>query len=88
MVNKMIDIKGEKSNPSVVHIFNGYDNLLTALNVIKLAEKLGLDVSQRDDGVAWVTFSKDGKPVTNISFYQPSHAYAFLLGYGAAHTGD
>lgn len=76
----MIDITGKPANKAVTQVFNAHDNLFTAIKVAELAKQLGFAIVQRDDGMEWIQFVKDGKPVTNVSFYHPSHAYAFLLG--------
>jgi hypothetical protein len=79
----MINVKGEKADDKVVHCFNAHDNLFNAVQVTQLADKLGIKLVIKDDGLQWVSFLYQGKNLTNVAFYQPSHAYAFLLGVAA-----
>ena len=79
----MVDVHGNQTKPGTVQCFNGHDNLYTAVEVVRLAEKLGLTIAQRDGGTYWIDFLKNGQALTSVSFYQPSHAHAFLLGVAA-----
>lgn len=83
-----VNIDGNPAQAGSVQCFSGHDNLLVAHTVFRLAEKLGLDIEKRDDGIQWIRFLREGKPLTNVAFYQPSHAYAFLLGVAAGSQKD
>lgn len=80
----MVNINAEKADPGTVHCFNGNAGLFTAVRILQLADRLGLKVEERAGGTYWVAFTKAGNPIANVSFFDPAHAYAFLLGYAAA----
>lgn len=69
--------------PKGVECFNAHDSLHTGVKTLELAKELGLDVQEKSGGLFWIAFVQDGKPIINMSFYHPSHAYAFLLGVKA-----
>jgi hypothetical protein len=76
----MIDIQGNKGLADEVHCFESHNSLFMAIKVVELALKLGLTIAKRDDGVKWISFERDGMPLTNVSFFDAANAYAFLLG--------
>lgn len=71
------------SDTNVVHCFNAHDSFITSIQVLKLATELGIEVKEKVGGLEWIAFVMDGKTLANISFFHPSHAYAFLLGVKA-----
>ena len=80
-----INIDGDTAADSSVQLFNGNANLLTSVRVLKLAAKLGIEVKEAPSGAGcnWIAFELNGERLSNISFYDPAHAYAFLLGFAA-----
>jgi hypothetical protein len=66
-----------------VQCFEGADSFITSIRVLELAKALGLEVKEQQAGLHWIAFVNAGETLANISFYKPSHAYAFLLGVKA-----
>jgi hypothetical protein len=81
-VSYAVNIRGEKADPNTIQFFNGHESLFTAVQVMRLADKLGVKLVQ-DDKSNWTAFQYQGKHLSNVNFYHPSHAYAFLLGVAA-----
>jgi hypothetical protein len=81
----MIGIDGRKANPDVVSFFSGQNSLVTAKKVFDLAASLDIKCVEASNGAYWIAFEKDGRRLSNVAFYEVQHAYAFLLGFGAAH---
>jgi hypothetical protein len=80
----MIDILGRSTSPDGLQFYEGNDSLHTTVQVLRLAEELGISVvNAKNGGVYWISFERGGKPLSKISFYKASYAYAFLLGVAA-----
>ena len=61
--------------------FDGANCFDTAVRAIQLAEKLGLKVVTKSGGSHWTHIQVPGVSETEvISFWDPSHAYAYILG--------
>lgn len=69
-----------------VKCFLGTDSFDTSVRALKLAEKLGIEVISQTGGTHWAQI-KVNDQCEKISFFQPSHAYAYLLGVEAALKG-
>jgi hypothetical protein len=79
-----IDINGQPAAGDTVQCYSGHSSLLTSVRVLQLAERLNLKVIEKAGGTHWIAFQReDGSLLSNVSFFNPSDAYAFLLGYAA-----
>ena len=72
---------------NAIHCFNSGDSFDTSIRAYKLAEKLGILLIPQEGGM-YRTQIKVNDNCEKIAFYNPSNAYAYLLGVEAALKGS
>lgn len=63
-------------------MFDGADSFETSVRAVNLANKFGIEIQTKSEGLHWAHIVVDDSDEA-ISFFKPSHAYAYLLGVKA-----